>query len=123
MRLFDRHKELKGKNYMELTPVRMHEHRYRDGNLIDVLAPRFSDRFFGKLLQPKLRNKYIRANLDEIGSRTWELIDGERQVHQIIEELRALFGEKIEPATDRLIMFLTQLYRNGFITFREIRKD
>lgn len=122
MGLFGNNK-FKDLNLMELTPIRKHEHIEKEGGLIDVLVPRFTDWFFGKLLMPRMKNKYIKANLDEIGSQTWLLIDGTKQVYQISNELLENFGEKVEPVVNRTTLFMTQLYRNGFITFKEIRKD
>lgn len=108
---------------MELTPIRRYEHVEKDTGLVDVLVPRFNDKVFGRILQPRLKNKYIKANLDDIGTLTWKLIDGTSQVYQIAEALSSEFGERVHPSNDRLIAFLNQLYRNDFIYFKEIRKD
>jgi len=123
MALFKNKKDSENLNLYEMTPLRNYTHQENDNGLIDVLVPRFTDKFFGKLLMPRLKNKYIKANLDEIGTQTWLLIDGNTQVGEICEKLQSKFGEAIEPAADRLTLFIQQLYRNGFITFKEIRKD
>ncbi len=123
MALFKNKKDSENLNLYEMTPLRNYTHQENDNGLIDVLVPRFTDKFFGKLLMPRLKNKYIKANLDEIGTQTWFLIDGNTQVSEICEKLQSKFGEAIEPAADRLTLFIQQLYRNGFITFKEIRKD
>jgi hypothetical protein len=118
-----KNKKFKDLNLMELTPVRNYEHIENEKGLIDVLVPRFTDWFFGKLLMPRMKKKYIKANLDEIGSVTWLLIDGDNKVYQISDKLSDHFGEKVEPTVNRITLFMHQLYRNGFITFKEIRKD
>ena len=118
-----KNKKFKDLNLMELTPIRNYEHKENENELIDVLVPRFTDWFFGKYLMPRMKNKHIKANLDEIGSKTWLLIDGENKVFQIAELLSEHFGEKVEPSVNRITLFMHQLYRNGFITFKEIRKD
>lgn len=123
MRLFSRKNKFEGLNYLELTPVRRYEYVEKDTGLIDVLVPRFNDKILGKYLQPRLKNKYIKANLDDIGTLTWQLIDGTSQVYQIADSLSTEFGERVHPSNDRLIAFLNQLYRNDFIYFKEIRKD
>lgn len=115
--------ELKDKNLMELTPIRAYEHNKKDDGLIDVLVPRFTDKFFGKFLQPKLKNKYIRANLDEIGSFTWERIDGSNDVYHIALALKEHFGDDFTQHIERTAQFISHLYRNNFIYFKEIRKD
>lgn len=108
-------------NYMELTPVRKLDHSKRNDGLVDVLVPKFKSKFLIKLLNGK-NGAFIRANLDEIGSATWLLIDGKSNVRTISSILLESFGERIEPVNDRLTMFLTQLYQNGFISFNELQK-
>ncbi len=117
--LFLNKKESRDINYLSLTPYRKFNHNQKSDGLIDVLVPRFTDRILGKLLQPRLKNPYIRANLDELGSATWLCIDGYKKVGEIISELDTELGDKIQPAQQRITMFLSNLYRNGFINFKE----
>lgn len=109
-------------NYLEMTPIAIYSHEFNSDGKIDVLVPRFSDKVLGKLLQPRLKNKYIKANLDEFGSATWQLIDGNNSVTRIGELLTEKFGEQIQPVYDRLTLFLTQLYNAGFISFKELER-
>lgn len=111
-------------NYLELTPYPKYDYEENDNGLVDVLVPKFTDSVFGRILQPRLREerKYIRANLDEIGSEVWRLLDGKKKVGDIAEKLDAKLGEKIAPVHERLTKFFTQLYRNGFISFYELEK-
>lgn len=110
-------------NYLDLTPVRLHNHNIKDDGLIDVLVPRFSDRILGHFLQPKLKKRpYIKANLDELGTATWLQIDGLNKVGEIIDKLNLELGEKISPAQQRITLFLSYLHRNGFINFKEFNK-
>ena len=109
-------------NYLIMTPKVKYEHIIKDNGLVDVLVPKFTDRILGKILQPRLKNKYIRANLDEFGSETWLLINGINNVNEIAEKLIEKFGDKIQPVHQRLTTFLTQLYNAGFITFLELKK-
>lgn len=109
-------------NYLTMTPMANFEHIVNEKGLIDVLVPKFTDRVLGKILQPRLRNKYIRANLDEFGSETWLLINGNNKVSEIADKLTEKFGDKIQPVHQRLTIFLTQLYNAGFITFLELKK-
>ncbi len=109
-------------NYLELTPVANYDKEITDDGLVNVLAPRFKSEF-GKNLMTKLkRSPYLKANLDEIGSFVWLQIDGEKKVIDIAKKTQEKFGEKVEPVYDRLTRFLTQLYRNGFIHFKELKK-
>lgn len=121
LKLF-RKKRAKELNYLELTPVCSYEHEITDEGLVNVLVPKFTDKILGRWLQPRLRNKYIKANLDEFGSATWLLMDGSRKVDVIARELDDKFGEKIAPVYERLTKFLSQLYIYDFITFKEYKK-
>jgi hypothetical protein len=114
--------ELKKINYLELTPVRVHEFSEKDDGLVDVLVPRFQGGLFKKIFQEKLKSKHIRANLDELGSFVWLTMDGEKKVIDIAKETELKFGEKVSPVFERITMFMTQLYRNGFIYFKELKK-
>lgn len=109
-------------NLLELTPIRKHNHQINEDGLVDVLVPRFKSNFMQKLI-PKGRSPYIKANLDEIGSRVWLLMDGNRKVIEIAETLKKEMAEKVEPVYERLHLFLTQLYQNGFIYFLELKKE
>jgi hypothetical protein len=111
-------REKKQLNLLELTPIQKLEFEYRQDGQIDILVPRFKKNIFNKML-PKHRSPYIRANLDEIGTATWELIDGNRNVSEIAELLLEKFQDKIEPVYDRLSMFLQKMNANNFITYKE----
>jgi len=109
-------------NYLELTPVRNHEHEDREDGMIDVLVPKFSSDFSKKYINKHLKYPNIKANLDEFGTETWLLMNGKTNVKEIGQKLIDKFGEKIEPVYDRLTKFLTELHKNNFITFKELTK-
>jgi hypothetical protein len=73
-------------------------------------------------LLPKKKSPYIRANLDELGSAAWLMLDGNTNVIKIGEQLVEKFGEDIEPVNNRLTLFLSELYKNGFISFNELKE-
>lgn len=123
MKIFGSSKKEKSDiNFLELTPIRNYEHEVREDGLIDILVPKFTSKFGKKFINKKLRYPHIKANLDELGSSTWLLIDGNKKVEEIASELSEKHEDKINPVDDRLIQFLNDLYRNGFIYFKEIRK-
>jgi hypothetical protein len=107
-------------NMLELTPVRINQHEEKDG-LIVILIPKFKREFFRKFI-PKNKPNDIRINLDELGSATWLAIDGEKNVGVIVEELKSNFGEKIEPAVERITKFIGGLNQHNFIYFKEFKK-
>lgn len=109
-------------NYLEMTPIAIHPFEQRDENTINILVPKFTNKFLVKHLMPRLKHPYIKAKLDIFGSETYKLIDGKNKVSDIADKLYEKFGEQIQPVYERLTMFLTNLYRAGFINFLEIKK-
>jgi hypothetical protein len=118
-----RKNKYKNINYLELTPVPNYKYEVKDKGMVDVLVPRFKNKYAEKIFIPKSKSPYIRANLDELGSEVWKLLNGENKVSFIVERLNEIFGEKIQPVNERLTKFLSQLYKNGFISFKEIERN
>lgn len=57
-----------------------------------------------------------RLRLDELGTAVWRRLDG-RTVAAVVADLRAGFGERCEPAEQRLRLYLTLLRRERLIGF------
>lgn len=108
-------------NYLELIPFKIHKSESING-MTSILIPKFKKEFFQNLI-PKSKSKHFRVKLDELGSSVWEAIDGKKDVSVIIDELSARHGEKIDPAQERIIKFLTQLYQSNFINFQKLKKE
>jgi hypothetical protein len=108
-------------NYLELIPFKIRESETNDG-MINILIPKFKSQFFQNLI-PKNKSKNFRVKLDALGSSVWESIDNKKKVSVIIDELSVLHGEKIQPAQERVIKFLTQLYQSNFINFKKLKKE
>ena len=119
---FERRAILKQANFLDLTPLPLHDHEIEEAGTVMVLIPRFRGKVSGKLLQPRLKNPYIKLSLDELGSAVWLACDGQRDVRTICREMREQMGEKIEPAEERITKFLSQLYNQDLMIFREIIK-
>ncbi|MFH1049802.1 MAG: PqqD family protein [bacterium] len=115
-------KKKKEHNYLVLTPVRNREHEEREDGMVNVLIPRFKSEFAKKFFTKAVKTPNIKANLDEFGTATWLLIDGQKNVEEIGKGLIEKFGETIEPVYDRLTRFLTNLHRYNFISFIELKK-
>jgi hypothetical protein len=123
MGYFNRRKVLKEANFLDLTPLpRYHHERETDGSA-KIFIPRFKGIILGRWLQPRLKHPWITISLDESGSATWFLCDGKRNVRSICQELRKELGDKTEPTEERVTTFLSQLYKNKIITFKEIMID
>ena len=116
-----RNKKIAEFNILNLTPKRLLEYEINNEGLINVLVPRFKINFLQKLMPQKI-SPYIKANLDELGSATWELIDGTRTATDIANLLKKKFGD-VEQIYERVGLFLQQLNKNNFITFIEISEQ
>ncbi len=114
--------ELKELNLLELTPYRFYgEETDNEGNVI-VLIPKFKNKFLVKHLLPRMKSKNFKLKLDKFGSEVWLLLNGENKVKFIAEELVKKFGDEIQPIYDRLPKFMTMLYTNKLISFKEVER-
>jgi hypothetical protein len=57
----------------------------------------------------------MKVKLDEVGSFAWRRLDGQTRFEDVARSLRDSFGEKVEPAEERLKTFMTILYRDKFV--------
>lgn len=118
-----RRKILKNANYLDLHPLRLHNEEISDDNIVTVIIPKFKNKFIVQYIVPIMKSPDIKLKLDEIGSATWLLLDGKKDVREISKLLFEKFGDKIEPVSQRLTKFLTGLYEQRLITFKEINKE
>lgn len=120
---FQRRKILKGANYLDLVPYRIFKEEVDDNGIVTVLVPKFRNWILVKVLVPRLKSKYFKIKLDELGSRTWLSIDGKNNVASLAQQMKEIFGEKIDPVYDRLTTFITRLYLEGYISFNQLKKE
>ena len=118
---FARRKILKSINALELTPLKKHEYDLNEKGAVVILVPKFKKKEWSFLI-PKRKSEHIRITLDELGSAVWLTIDGKKKINTIVMELSEKLGEKIYPAEERILKFLSQLYNNKLISFNEILK-
>jgi hypothetical protein len=95
-------------------PVRLSD-SLEDGGRVVVLAPRFQNRLGKGLVRLVKRDQSFRVRLDEFGSEAWRAIDDERTVGEIADMMRARFGDRAEPAEERLAEFLRRLHNAGVV--------
>jgi hypothetical protein len=108
----------KQQNYLDMIPVRNVTGMVRDGVCITLLLPKFKSALLRKWLIPARRSPHFRIRLDENGSAVWDLINGERNAGEICDILRSR-GNAEDGLEERVTGFLSQLYRNRFILFKE----
>jgi hypothetical protein len=105
-------------NLLELIPVKNLDCEKQDDGLIVLLKPKFKHPFLKKHVLPRLKSPFYRVKLDDVGSFIREQCDGKTPVKHLGQRLKEEFGEKIEPLYDRLTLFLQNLERNHFISFK-----
>jgi len=121
LNFFERRKILKNSSLLDLTPFPKIGHKTEDDGNVTLLYPKFKN---SKLSKFMLGNKspFIHMKLDEVGTASWLLIDGKRKVSEIAGALEEKFSDKVQPVYERLGKFLSQLYNNKYISFKEIQK-
>ena len=122
MNFFQRRRFLKKANLLDLTPTRLHEHETDEGGKVVLMVKKFRR---GKVSRYMLgrRSPYYRVKLDELGSAVWKAIDGSSKVSDILDRIRAVYTEtpeKTEELESRLSKYLSLLYDNRYIYFREL---
>ena len=95
--------------------VRRYEWRELEDGRVVVLRPRFGEGRLARRVAELFHVSDYWIRLDEIGTTVWQRCDGTTTGRQIAEELRAQFGDRVEPAEDRLQRFITQMLRARMI--------
>jgi len=116
-------KQQKTINLLKLVPVRNIKWNKNDEGLVVLLKPKIKNPFFAKHILPRLKHPYYKIRLDSVGSFIWERCDGQRAVQEVAEDMKAKFGEQVEPLYDRLNLFLQSLEKNRFIFYRSLQKN
>ena len=105
-----------GSNLLELMPIRKAGWSEKAGRVVvEVPTPRRPWRAPLAWLSSKTSSKRVR--LDEVGSLAWTLLDGRRTVGSVAGVLRERFGDRVEPAEERLGVLLRSLHRGGLIGY------
>jgi hypothetical protein len=123
LNFFQRRKILKKTNFLDLTPIRLLEHDLLENGRIDIMLPRFKNRVLSNMFQPRKKGPVIRIHLDINGSAIWQIIDGKVSVQHLCDRMRSERPELMQPPEEtekRVTGFLSLLYRERYITFREI---
>ena len=106
------------KNLLDLVPEQKYQANTREDGTVEVIVPRYWDNFIGRLFSRFIKSTPFRINLDRIGTRTWQLCDGRKTVHEIGEILHREFGTEIEPVYERLGLFFKQMENQQLIDWK-----
>jgi hypothetical protein len=135
MNFFKRRKLLKHANYLEMIPIRKIQHKFQSDSpthqltnspthqLVTLLLPKFKSNNLFTFLFPHLRSAFISIHLDEFGSAAWLMIDGKINVEIICRQLQERFPEKLKSPEEQVTKFLTKLYDNRYITYKQLLEN
>jgi hypothetical protein len=89
-----------------------------------LLEPRFRGGPFAAWMQARLPagRAHVRVALDERGSTIWRLLDGRRNVADVMRGFVAAHPQEAEQASERVWLFLSELGRHGFVRLRDPHK-
>ena len=96
-------------------PRRLLDWRDLDDGRCVVLRPQLGTGRIGRWLASKLGDPCYRIRLDDVGSFIWKACDGKTPLTEMADRLRARFGERVEPAEDRLARFVQSMLRSRMI--------
>lgn len=124
MNFFKRKKLLKKLNLLEMIPVRLHQSTVEENGKVVLIIPKFKNEAFARWFIPHRKSISFKIRLDETGSALWLLIDGNNNVFQICEQMEISLNKMNKPSDHietRVAKFLGQLYRQGYITYKELK--
>ena len=104
-----------------MIPLRNVREFSQEGEKVTLFIPKFKSERFSQWFIPANRSKHISIHLDELGSKVWNLIDGEKNTGEICNQFREIMHEDDNPDHPvelRITEFLRQLYKNRFIIFK-----
>lgn len=106
------------KNFLDYVPKRNSRYSYQlneKGN-VEIIVKNIG--FWNRVLQIILKKpRYSRIELEQMGSYVWQEMDGEKTVYELACMEREKFGEKVEPACERLSFYIKILKECGYIRY------
>jgi hypothetical protein len=108
-------------DWLSLYPIRQVEYEMDEKSNVILIIPHPENWFTRKFL-PKPKSPAQRIYLDEIGTFIWQLFDGKSNISAICDQLREKYGENIQQAEERTVLFTQQMYKQEFIKVYS-RKD
>jgi len=104
--------------FKELFPIRICDFEINN-NLVTILFKKQKPTFIEKIFFKKQIEQPYKIDLDEIGSFIWHLCDGKKNITEITNSASEKFIEKIEPAEERVKLFINQMNKNHLIKLYE----
>lgn len=104
-------------DYLLLQPLQVAEQEIDANGIVTILFPKFLNSFAKKYFNPLLKSPCVRVKLDALGSATWLMMDGKKNVREIAVELAKKFDDSQDSFEERVSKFVSLLYAQKMITF------
>ncbi|MFO8086389.1 MAG: PqqD family protein [Bacteroidales bacterium] len=122
MNIFHRRKILRNTNALDLIPIRNHDHELNDDGKVVLVVPKFEKKWMRKFFIAPARKDHFNVNLDELGSNVWLMIDGNTTTKELANAL-VKRSPDIEGPQDRVLSFISMLYEQRYVTFKQLQVD
>lgn len=110
---FLKNRKLRKANALDLIPVQLTGYSVDDSGCVSLQVLRFRHRFIHKMFN---KSEFFTVKLDEMGSKTWLLINGKNNIAHISKQLSS-DEETLDDLTLRVTSFITELYRKDLVMF------
>jgi ribosomal protein S8 len=109
-------------NFLQYIPRRKHNNWEVRGGKVYLIFNH--DKVVEKFLRWLVKKPYVSdIELDDLGSRVWQLVDGKSSILEIGEEILKQCGKSSEPIYEKLTMYFGHLNRKGWISFERGLQD
>lgn len=106
-------------NYLEKKPVKKQGLAWNKDESGDITLEVENKGIMNRIAQKLIKKpKVSYIHLDETGACVWTLIDGEKSIYEIGEEVHKHFCDKAEPLYERLAQYFKILENYGFIEWK-----
>jgi hypothetical protein len=104
-------------NFLDYVPVRQAESTLDPGGSLVLLLPKFGSGRLGRWWASVIGSRStLKIHLDELGSRTWDAIDGRRAIGEIAVIVHTGSEEKQGPMYERCARFIRMLANAGAVS-------
>lgn len=108
-------------NFLEHIPVRNIEWDKDEKQRVYLIKEKSKKKFMKKIIWFFNKNQAFKIHLDELGTSAWLLIDGKRNVYEIIQEMKKNHEGNLDQAEQRVSNFFILLKKNKFVDFINLR--
>ena len=104
-----------GLDFAQVRPRRLLEWCEEDDRCV-LLRPRFGTTRVARWVARLGTDPHYRIRLDEVGTLVWKACDGHTSLADIVGRMRERFGDRVEPADQRLSQFIRKMLKGRMIS-------